>query len=175
MTDLIKWLKRLLLHKKTFVWFIRPPGNWAQISGSIVNINLAEKAHFLFEDNRDPPTARAADIIMIFFMMYCPSIVGSRILPCWKVISGSKIRGRKVPPICRKSSPIAILEVDLKRKVIPMMTSHHPITETHWSVLRKGIQFTVALTRGIAADKPSGFKIPNQTKITANEILIATV
>ena len=83
--------------------------------------------------------------------------------------------GRNVPPICMKSNPMAILDVDLNRKVIPMITSHHPITETHCAEFKNGIQLIVASTNGMAAESPKGFKMPNQMKMTANDIRMAAI
>ena len=120
-----------------------------------------------------PPSTNAAAMIIRFLMMYCPSMVGNQGKASWKVTSGRKNNGIKVPTICINSRAMATLVALLNRKAMPMATSYQPITSTQADGSKNGNQATVASTRGMAAEVPKGFKIPNQMKITANEILKA--
>ena len=56
----------------------------------------------------DLPIIRAAVMIIIFLIMYCPSSVGKNGFEFWNVISGKIKRGKKVPLICKKSKIMAI-------------------------------------------------------------------
>ena len=76
----------------------------------------------------DFPIIRAAVMIIIFLIMYCPSSVGKNGFEFWNVISGKITRGKKVPLICKKSKIIAIKVVLLNKKQIAIKTSQTPIT-----------------------------------------------
>lgn len=81
----------------------------------------------------------------------------------------------KVPTIWSASNATAIRIVLLNRNATPIATSHQPIIETHVSPSKNGNQGTVARTSGSAEEMPSGFRMPNQTKIIPKEIRTAIV
>ena len=80
-----------------------------------------------------------------------------------------------VPTICKARSAIAGRIVLRKRNVIPIATSHHPMMINHTSASNSGSQWTVAMTRGSAGDKPSGLRTPNQMKMIPNEVRRARI
>ena len=121
-----------------------------------------------------PPMTNEDAIIIMFFIMYCPSNVGSNGLPSWKVTSGNMNNGMNVPHICENSNNIAITVVFLNKKNTPINISQYPITITHCSGLRNGIQNTVSKTKGVAGDKSIVFNRPNQKNMVNKHILINT-
>ncbi len=78
--------------------------------------------------------------------------------------------GINVPTIWMKSRAMAILVVNLNKKVMPMTTSHHPMIDNHCSGDPNGNHATVAFKRPSAAESPKGLSMPNQKKIMAKEI-----
>ena len=123
-----------------------------------------------------PPITIAAEMIIIFLIMYCPSKVGAYgIIPSWKVTFGKIKRGINVPAICKKSNMRAYLIVLSKRKQTPIIISQYPIIFNHCRGDKKGIQYTVSKTKPSAADIPNGFKAPNQKKIMKSESFIKGV
>ena len=112
------------------------------------------------------PMTSAAVIMMIFLMMYWPSSVGSSGFELWNEISGNKISGIKAPDIWRNKSIIAKNVVLFVKKKIAISISQYPITITHASALRNGIQKTVSIISCFAGESSITFSKPNQKKIT---------
>ena len=113
----------------------------------------------------DLPIIRAAVMIIIFLIMYCPSSVGKNGFEFWNVISGKIKRGKNVPLICKKSKIMAIKVVLLNKKQIAIKTSQTPITCVQLSADKKGIQYTVSFTSCWAGERSIIYKKPNQKKI----------
>ena len=110
-------------------------------------------------------------MIIIFFIMYCPSNVGKKGFPSWNVTSGKITNGKKVPVICKNIKTTAASVVFLFKKQIPIAISQYPITIDQVFADKNGIQKTVSMISLVAGETSSTFKTPNQKKIINNGIL----
>ncbi len=112
----------------------------------------------------------AQAIITRFFIIYCPSRVGTKNFCQVSVVL--KTRGPKVVIMCIKSRGITTLSSPLMRKSIPIRHSNSPKSIKNRSKDIKGIVFSKRdLTTSLAGESPKTFKSPNQKKTTNIPIL----